>query len=575
VVKTAYLDDHHKKLSLLPKGKSLAVLTRAALRVLPVLLSEFEKHKTPDLIVSHTVVLPCFTSLARAYAAILNPNDFMELSDAAAIYSREIVCLDADVNYLCNALGQIDYTLAIDALVKNHGDEDASYSADSSVSVIGYLCDAWSETEDDHTHTLEKSINNDIDLIDMSHGAQELIRLPLWNSIPSSEALPKWAALSTKLISLDEDWGVWVRWYNAVLMSSPTPGGRKLDLYRATLSNDDGWEKGPSHVNALIKARENVVAVHANFEGTASIKFDATATLLSSPPKIPNEILGQSWTTDSQTGMLTPVFRHSDQTEPEITDMEIQRPFLFECAQSLVTAISTSRSNSVGQLLRAAERYLRSIENNSSLISIPEVYAAGVRLRNSHDRIRREVENEGMPDVTVDIGEAMDSVIGLHGPFILATARGREMNARARDDNRTKTQELAYKAKSLEFAEALKKSNGLVNDSGKNFIVEINSEILTGPHPERSTMLAEASNHNLLVTASSVIAVEYSKAVLVDTVAGNAAIGIGTNNANIAINWMIANASLLSSLAATSPETLYWLPHFLRWLQAWYDTSRN
>jgi hypothetical protein len=557
-----------------PREILIIIAARAALRVFPLLERAFNQPGK-DKVVSRNMILPVIRLLA--------------IPIAAAKYGTKSELIYHAENAISNSI------------------RAQSSNQDSTIfQSIGVAARAATATTSAHltrdcaefaVHTLETSEVANNSYYDLFQGAiapygfsavgmdaefvrqggtpKELIAKNLWLAGVPIFTQSAWKQLKAVLNDLDENWDVWIKWYDAILKGQPTSGGEQLDIFRVTLNSEEDWKKGSARINALIKSKEDEITVPAELSASTSITFAATGNFTTAAPKFPKELDGPSWDVNHQTGMLSPAFRKSNQTESEIIDMESQRPFLFECAQSLVTAIATSTSNSVGQLLPAAERYLLSIENNSSLVSIAEVYAAGVRLRNLHDRIRREVENEGMPDVAINIGEAMDSVIGLHGPFILATACGREMNARARDDNRTKSQELAYKAKSLEFAEALKKSNGLVTDGGKNFIVEINSEISTGPHPERSTMLAEASNHNLLVTASSVIAVEYSKAVLLDTVAGNAVIGIGTNNANIAINWMIVNASLLFSLAATSPETLYWLPHFLRWLQAWYDTSRN
>ena len=69
-----------------------------------------------------------------------------------------------------------------------------------------------------------------------------------------------WANLCTALLSENQNWDVWTRWYDAVLAGNPTPGGEELDIYRVTLDGEDDWKKGPAHVNALIKAKEEEIA---------------------------------------------------------------------------------------------------------------------------------------------------------------------------------------------------------------------------------------------------------------------------------------------------------------------------
>jgi hypothetical protein len=568
-------EEFDKWLHTQPKEICAAIAVRAELRVLPLFSNDLIVTPGKERDAMEQAIFSCFRASAIVLGAVKYSSDVGNLVSVVNSAIKELDDLaGASATFAVPDKIMSSATSAADCLIFDEYSDDA-------FEAVSLAIDAISPFKSLHVAPFGLDISfqssTAADMTNVSSGvnAPTLLNFRLWNEETPQSILDSWNVLVSKLKKIDKNWDVWIRWYESVLAGGSTIGSKELCVFCIELS-DEIWNSGPEAVLALIVAKEaEIKGQGANFSGSAPIKIGATGTFLAASPDVPEEIDGQSWDVDSRTGLLNPVFRRSNQTESEIIDMESLRPFLFECAQSLITAIATSTSNSVGQLLPAAERYLRSIENNSSLVSIAEVYAAGVRLRNSHDRIRREVENEGMPDVAINIGEAMDSVIGLHGPFILATSRGRELNARARDDNRTKAQELAYKAKSLEFSEALQKSSGLVTEDGKNLIVEINNEILTGPHPERSTMLAEASNHNFLVSTSKIAAKEYTKTVLVETVVGQAAIGSGIVVTNVALSWMIANAPLLSSLAATSPETLYWLPHFLRWLQAWYDTSRN
>ncbi|HUQ35171.1 MAG TPA: hypothetical protein VM144_02220 [Aestuariivirga sp.] len=448
-----------------PMEVGLVLAARTALRLIPHLALDFENTKK-DLRASTEILLP--TIRASALSLILVKYKTKNKKVRASAVNAAIAAFAASHNSEAAfaAIRALDLIEANDVSLRAELAKEASTRESNGREISG-------ATIDDAQFIIRGGL-----AFDLASQPLRIGRNVKWSS-------RWWMSLETSILELQEGWDVWARWYDSVIEGKPTPGGEALDVFRVTLNSENDWEQGPAHVNRLIKIKEDEIA---------SLSFN---------PEIPSEMDGPAWDIDRQSGMLVPVYRQSNQIESEINDMESQRPFLLECAQGLVTAIATSTSNSARQLLPAAERYCRSISTNSSLISVSEVYAAGVRLRNSHDRIRREVENEGMPDVAINIGEAIDSVIGLHGPFILATARGREMNARARDDNRTKAQELAYKAKSLEFSEALQKSKGLVTESGKNLIAEINREIATGPHPERSTMLAEASNHNLLVTASS------------------------------------------------------------------------
>ena len=89
---------------------------------------------------------------------------------------------------------------------------------------------------------------------------QGLIGTPLWPQGTPEWALQNWRDLRRTLNAERQDWDVWTRWYDAVLEGRPTPGGEDLDIYRVTLDSEEDWKKGPAHVNALIKKKEEELA---------------------------------------------------------------------------------------------------------------------------------------------------------------------------------------------------------------------------------------------------------------------------------------------------------------------------
>lgn len=390
----------------------------------------------------------------------------------------------------------------------------------------------------------------DIDFLEEGGEVAELVRQPLWLEGKPDWVDAQWAALKTELNPPQDDWDVWTRWYEAVLEGRPTPGGEELDLYRVTLDNEADWKQGPAHVNARIKAREKEIAGRG-------------------PPTIPRDNPGLAWEVDPVEGLLTPAFHAGDLANREIDDLERMRPFLLECANDLCTGIAATSSNSVKAILTdRAERYRSSVDKPAAQVSIDEVYYAGVRLRNATAEMRREAEDEGMPREAAQIGEAVNSVLALHGPFVLATERGRQHDENARRDTRTKAHEVAYKLKAIELAESIAQSQGLVTDKGKAELIAVNAEAGTGPFPERSTAAAEAANSNLLGKIARMVVTETAKEVAKKSAVGVVVIGAGTSIVNAAMPWLAIHAPLLSSLAATSPETLHWLPHFMGWLRA-------
>lgn len=99
---------------------------------------------------------------------------------------------------------------------------------------------------------------------DAARPAIELVSAPLWLAARPDEIAAKWAALKSRLLSANEGWEVWVDWYEARLRGAPPD----LALERAKLEIPDVvWMQGPKIVNAeiarLIAERRKELEVHA------------------------------------------------------------------------------------------------------------------------------------------------------------------------------------------------------------------------------------------------------------------------------------------------------------------------
>ncbi len=92
-----------------------------------------------------------------------------------------------------------------------------------------------------------------------------------------------WQALRQHLINNRGGWDVWIRWYDAVLAGTPTPGGEELDIYRVTLDSKEDWKKGPGHVNALIKRKEEEIAGRSNVNDLIAVELMAGEPELGKP----------------------------------------------------------------------------------------------------------------------------------------------------------------------------------------------------------------------------------------------------------------------------------------------------
>jgi hypothetical protein len=81
--------------------------------------------------------------------------------------------------------------------------------------------------------------------------ARRLPTSPLWPQGPPEELKTLWAGLAATLRAANEDWEVWIDWYEARLQGKRS--NQRLEIDRALIPNEI-WEEGPAKVNAEIKA---------------------------------------------------------------------------------------------------------------------------------------------------------------------------------------------------------------------------------------------------------------------------------------------------------------------------------
>ena len=81
-------------------------------------------------------------------------------------------------------------------------------------------------------------------------GARQLAELPLWRQSLPDWWKKNWESLKTAL-PRDEDWDVWIEWYEERLL-----GGSRGETYELVFASapQEVWDRGPSAANAWIKA---------------------------------------------------------------------------------------------------------------------------------------------------------------------------------------------------------------------------------------------------------------------------------------------------------------------------------
>ena len=169
----------------------------------------------------------------------------------------------------------------------------------------------------------------------------------------------------------------------------------------------------------------------------------------------------------------------------DVAEILAMRGAIVEAVDDLL--ILLAGSNAYPSIAQVAERYKSAI--SASGLSVDLLYAYGVRLENSRSRLEAEIKSGDCPAMAVPAGEALDSVIALHGPVVYSTARGKELVERARMFSSDGLSVSDYKPTAQQVAAAIDKAEAAVTELARETIKQASDEIGDGKHPERSTQI--------------------------------------------------------------------------------------
>ncbi|MFT6581776.1 MAG: hypothetical protein ACJAU6_002217 [Alphaproteobacteria bacterium] len=179
--------------------------------------------------------------------ATLKPDEEIVIASAAR---SAVASIDA-LNFLANfdSLGA--------ARSASHSARSAARSATASAF---YSSDAAASTYYFRVGTSQswKEVSADALMVGESGGSLALLQAPLWAEDPPKWIMEDWISLKAALPT-EENWQVWTDWYEDRLRGLSHPDSRPmieaLERERVLISNE-GWDKGPKHVNALIAELE-------------------------------------------------------------------------------------------------------------------------------------------------------------------------------------------------------------------------------------------------------------------------------------------------------------------------------
>jgi len=338
----------------------------------------------------------------------------------------------------------------------------------------------------------------------------------LWPSGLPPDVGILWHELEMAMRNDHRDWSVWTKWYRARLNGSWST--KALEISRATIA-DEFWQDGPMAVNAEIR---RLIDEH--------LKPDLSP--LDDLPELPDESSAPSVAVVPSQGP-GPRFHATeagpvDRAPPADLDAEGNdtktidrlRPLVLRCATDLRTRLPP---NQFGELLSAVELYLTALDpGEGKTIEWGEVWGQGVILQNAAAAAERKVDERILPALEDPAKTALESLLTLHGPMILATSDGAKFSETAANFRLTREQQEALRAAALRLAEQLGAAKDVVTPRAAASVAQATETIGQGPHPERGSVygLATVKNISIVLVGGAAIASPVLIGALLGSVVG-------------------------------------------------------
>jgi hypothetical protein len=206
-----------------------------------------------------------------AWDAVNAASDAADNPDAADVYAA------GAASYAASAAADAaaDADAAYDAAgAASDASEAASYAARADADTGDTLYDAYQQA------AVWEPVSRDASFIAKGGSASALASAPLW-----PDGAPDWATYHWRRLPLEDDWEVWIDWYDRRLGGRSDP--EDIELVYATVPESE-WDKGPAAANRWIKERLEELAAKQ------------------SPPPIPAQGPGPHVQIDENTGAIVP-----------------------------------------------------------------------------------------------------------------------------------------------------------------------------------------------------------------------------------------------------------------------------
>lgn len=150
-----------------------------------------------------------------------------------------------------------------------------------------------------------------------------------------------------------------------------------------------------------------------------------------------------------------------------------------------------------------AAAYSKLIDRPLDDVDFNLLYVEGVRLANADAATKAKILEGELPPLDTEVQETVESLLQLHGTFILATSSGMELLADEQRFQRNPQEEAEYRSAAMDFARSLQDRPDIIDQKAASFILDATEEIGKGANLERSGVVADATIKNVAITVST------------------------------------------------------------------------
>jgi hypothetical protein len=484
-----------------PHEVAIIIAARAAMRVLPVTALDASTHRRDAQPEFGGMIAAVFRAAALARVAGKYRIRANELRVSEAISAAALAADAARAAYIADAVSASHAAAravyATDAAYAVYAASAATRAAEAfSAFAIADSIDTVDAAAAAFREIAWRAVSSDADFLlakepswyGVNSHVSELAEHPLWPGQTPDIAELWWRHLRAALPSAD-DWAVWIEWYEARLKGGPVQ--EEIELVYATVPLEK-WDEGPAAANAWIKAKLTRVR-----EKAAEADLPAVPT----PPAIPQQLPGPHVEIDRETGVIVPARPESlDAEGNNLVRLRAHHPQILRLAGELLAKVS---QNEQPELFSAVKSYFENVNRELGVVDFERLWGEGIYLEEAAVAAERRINN-GLREPLGDAAlSALQALLRIHGPFILATKAGLENLAFANAYEMRPEERDEQHAATLELAQVLKNNADIVAPETAQMVAHFATLRDSTVHPERSAAFKVGLTRNVAIVLTA------------------------------------------------------------------------